>query len=103
MHVPMAFAHETLLLTAHERGPPGGKCTLAPGLERPGVGLSDRIINGIEQVLKIFLHRLIDRLGCPKAARGICCRDASMKGAHLASQAVNVRPLELARGYQMAQ
>src|SRR4029453_19062015 len=36
MHVPMAFAHETVLLTGHESGPTSGKCTLAPALDRPG-------------------------------------------------------------------
>src|SRR5262249_11398625 len=99
MHIPMAFPHETVPLTGQESGTTSGKCTLAPGLECPGVGLSNRVINGIEQVLKILLYRLIDRPRRPKAAHGICCRDASMKGAHLASQAVNVRPLELAHGY----
>ena len=83
MHIPVAFAHEPVLLAGRESGTTRGKRALAPGLELSGVGLPDRVVDGIEQVLKILLHWLIDHLWCPKAAQGIRRRDAGMKGAHL--------------------
>ena len=66
------------------------------------MGLPDRVVDDIEQVLKILLYRVIDHLWGPKAAAGVRRRDAGMKGADLTGQTVNVRHLELAHGYKMA-
>ena len=103
MQISVAFAHETVALASYESGATGGKRALAPGFEFPGVGLPDRVIDGIEQVLKILLHGLIDSLWCPKAARRVCRRNAGMKRAHLMGQGVDVRHLKLAGIDEMAQ
>src|SRR5262249_40527103 len=96
-------AYEAVALAGHASSATGGKRALTPGLELPGVRLPDRVIDGIEQVLKILLHRLIEHLRCPKAAQRVRRRDAGMKGAHLMGQAVNVCHVQLARVDELAQ
>ena len=67
------------------------------------MGLPDRVVKRIKEVLKILLHRLIDHLWCPKAAHRVCRRDAGMKGADLVGQDVNVRGVQRARLDKMAE
>src|SRR5215831_994939 len=103
MHIAVAFAHETVALARYEIAATSDKRALAPGFEFTGVGLPDRVIDGIEEVLKILLHGLIDSLRCPKVARRFCRRDAGMKRTHRMGQEVDVRHLQLAGLYEMAQ
>ena len=74
MQIPVAFAHEPILFASNDIAPTRGKGVLAPGLKLPGVYLPGGVVDAIEQVLKVVVHRLIDRLWGAKGARRVCSR-----------------------------